>query len=160
MEKILRPFASADRTQPSQVANQTRHPHSESQSDPPMGLWGSGLGGEVIYGSRGGANLNEFGRDPTEFGQLIYDTPPEYPLSARTPPSVFAWERKWGRCIHMHVATRECMVAWDVACITSVAGRGQSPGEMPPVPSHKHPLLKCTLEMPILMRCGITSQKR
>ena len=84
------PFVSADGTEPSQVGNQTRPPHSEPQPDPPLGSWGSGLGGNVQYGSRGGANPNDFGRDPTEFGQLIYDPPPEYPLSARTPPSVLA----------------------------------------------------------------------
>ena len=36
------PFASADGTQASQVGNQTRPPHSESQSDPP---WGHGVRG-------------------------------------------------------------------------------------------------------------------
>ena len=84
------PFVSTDGTDPSQVGNQTRPPHSEPQLDPPLGSWGSGLGGNVQYGSRGGANPNEFGRDPTKFGQLIYDPPPAYPLSARTPPSVLA----------------------------------------------------------------------
>ena len=68
------------------MGDQTRPPHSEPQPDPPLGSWGSGLGGIVLYGSRGGANPNEFGQDPTEFGQLIYDPPPEYPSSARTPP--------------------------------------------------------------------------
>ena len=43
------------------------------------------MGGNVQDGSRGGANPNEFGRDATECGQLIYDPPPAYPLSARTP---------------------------------------------------------------------------
>ena len=85
------PFASADGTQPSQVGNQTGPPRSESQSDPTMGSWDSWLGGGVQYGSRGVANPNELGQDPTKFGQLIYDPPPEYPWSARTLPlQVFA----------------------------------------------------------------------
>ena len=55
------PFVSADGTTSSQVGNQTGLPHSEPRPDPPLGSWGSGLGGLVQYGSRGGANPNEFG---------------------------------------------------------------------------------------------------
>ena len=44
-------FVSTDGTQPSQVGNQTRPPHSEPQPDPPLGSWGSGLGGIVQYTS-------------------------------------------------------------------------------------------------------------
>ena len=72
-KRFYAPFVSADGTTSSQVGNQTRPPHSEPRPDPPLGSWGSGLGGLVPYGSRGGANPNEFGQDPTEFGQLIYD---------------------------------------------------------------------------------------
>ena len=41
------PFVSADGTTSSLVGNQTGLPHSEPRSDPPLGSWGSGLGGLV-----------------------------------------------------------------------------------------------------------------
>ena len=68
-------------------------------------------------GSRGVANPNEFWRDPTEFGQLIYDPLPDYSSSVGIPPWFVAWESKQGGFIHMHVALRRRIVAWDVACI-------------------------------------------
>ena len=79
-------FVSADGTQTSQVGNQDRPPHSEPQPDSSLGSRGLGLGGRVPYGSRGVANPNEFGQDPTQFGQLVYDPPPDYPSTVGIPP--------------------------------------------------------------------------
>ena len=40
----------------------------------------------MTYGIRGVANPNDFERDPTEFGQLIYDPPPDYSSSVGIHP--------------------------------------------------------------------------
>ena len=56
------PFASADGTQPSQVGNQTRPPHSESQSDPPWGHGVRGWEGEYKMVAEEGQILTSLGR--------------------------------------------------------------------------------------------------
>ena len=77
------------------------------------------------------------------------------------PPCSLCMGAKMGKMYphaYCHKRVHRCMGC----CMHHVSGSARSvnPVQCPPEFSHKHPILKCTLEMPILMRCGIMNRKR